>query len=122
MSEPGRRLALVWRMEVAGHTRDRRRADWLMVKATRWLKEHPQDAVVSEAPLSSWRAFPPDLEEHGALKGYPESFRSRCALLDGPFGVPKHNGTGTVACSMKRTLIDTGDGSMPRGKRSPTLI
>jgi hypothetical protein len=63
LSEPERRLALVWRMEVAAHTRDRRRADALMVEATRWLKERPRDAVVSGAREELRCHFPPDPED-----------------------------------------------------------
>jgi hypothetical protein len=63
LSESGRRLALLWRMEIAAHTRDRRRADRLMFEATRWLKERPRDAVVSEAREELRRVFPPDPED-----------------------------------------------------------
>lgn len=52
----------MWRMEIAVHTHDRRRADALMVEATRWLKRHPSDAVVSEAREQLRFAFPPDPE------------------------------------------------------------
>lgn len=52
----------MWRMEIAVHTHDRRRADALMVEATRWLKRHPRDAVVSEAREQLRFAFPPDPE------------------------------------------------------------
>lgn len=62
LSESERRLALLWRMEVAARTRNRRRADALMVEATRWLKERPHDAVVSEAREELRLAFPPDSE------------------------------------------------------------
>lgn len=63
LSEPERRLALVWQMEVAVRTRDRRCADGLTVEATRWLGERPRDAVVSEAREELRRAFPPDPED-----------------------------------------------------------
>lgn len=63
LSEPESRVALVWRMEVAAHTGDRRRADRLLVEATRWLKDRPGDAVVFEARDELRRAFPPDLED-----------------------------------------------------------
>jgi hypothetical protein len=63
LSEPERRLALVWRMEVAAHGPDRRRADRLLVEATRWLRERPRDAVVSEARDELRRAFAPDPED-----------------------------------------------------------
>lgn len=63
LSESETRLALLWRTEAAAHTEDRRRADRLMVEATRWLKEHPNDAVVSEAREDLRRAFPPDSDD-----------------------------------------------------------
>lgn len=63
LSESERRLALVWRMEIAVHTHDRRRADALMVEATRWLRRHPRDAVVSEAREQLRLAFPPESED-----------------------------------------------------------
>lgn len=53
----------MWRMEVTARTRDRRRADGLMVEATRWLEKRPRDAVVSEAREELRLAFPPDPED-----------------------------------------------------------
>lgn len=59
-SESERRLALVGRMEVAAHTKDRRRVDRSTIEATRWLKARPRDAVVTEAREEFRRHFPPD--------------------------------------------------------------
>lgn len=58
MSESEMRLALLRRTEVAAYTRHRYRADRLMVEATHWLKEHPDDAVVLEDRELLRDAFP----------------------------------------------------------------
>lgn len=56
-------MSLVWRLPIAAHAKDRRRADRLLVEASRWLEERAHDAVVSEARDELGRAFPPDPED-----------------------------------------------------------